>query len=257
MSGAEPLAVLGAISSVITIIETSKEVYDAAKDARGLHESFRKASDHVSIILSTLHQAKSIQEQAVRVYEKSNDVEQKRKIEEESRAVEPIMSRCKTNAESLSNIFATIALTKDMSRMRRYAIAIESSMPSKKWKVQSLMRETMEGLQLLHTYHSFSTMTTSKQLQSATQQSPTRNPISDGYANHPTFHEGLRRADDGRLAVSRKQMEHKDFKATESPGEESLSRNENPHNVWMNASGTKVMNQVGAQTVHGTQNFTL
>jgi hypothetical protein len=57
MSGAELLAVLGVISSVITIIETPKEVYDVARDAKGLHKSFRKASDNVSIILSTLYQA--------------------------------------------------------------------------------------------------------------------------------------------------------------------------------------------------------
>jgi hypothetical protein len=37
----------------------------------------------------------------------------------------------------------------------------------------------------------------------------------------------------------------------------SSSLDKNPHNVWMNASGTKVMNQIGAQTVHGNHNFTL
>jgi hypothetical protein len=258
MSGAEPMAVLGAISSVIAIIETSKEVYDAAKNAKGLHESFRKTSDNVSIILSTLYQAKLVQEQAVRAHEESEDVEQKLEIEQESRAVEPIMNLCKTNAEVLSNIFATVAPNKDISRIRRYANAIENSMPSKKRKVQSLMRETMEGLQLLHTYHSFSTMTTTKQLQAATKQLSTNPVVSDGGVNRRPFHQQSRTMDDHRsFAMQPKQTGRRDFGTTKSSSEGSLSLDKKTHNVWVNASGTKVMNQIGAQTVHGSQNFTL
>ena len=255
MSGAEPLAVLGAISSVIAIIETSKEVYDAAKDAKGLHASFRKASDNVSTILSTLYQAKMVQEQAVRAHEQSDDVEKRLKIEEESRAVEPIMNLCKTNAEALSDIFATITPNKETSRMRRYANAIDNSMPGKKRKVQSLMRETLEGLQLLHTYHSFNTMTTIQQLQTAAKQLSTKSSVSDG--NTRACRQDSRTTGAGNVAMQPKRVECKDAEEDRNLGEGSSSLDKNSHNVWMNASGTKVMNQIGAQTVHGNQNFTL
>jgi hypothetical protein len=100
-------------------------------------------------------------------------------------------------------------------------------------------------------------MTTTKQLQAATQQFPTRIPILDGDVSRPTFHKELRRVDDSCLVMTLKQIRRRDFKATESPGEESLSLNKDPHNVWMNASGTKVTNQIGAQTMYSSQNFTL
>ena len=257
MSGAEPMAILGAISAVIAIFETSKEVYDAVKDAKGLHESFRKASDNVAIILSTLYQARLVQEQAIKAYRESDGVAQKMGIEEESRAVKPIMNLCKTNAEALSHIFTSIARSRETSWMGRYANAIGNSMPSKKRKVQSLMRETMESLQLLHTYHSFSTMTTMGQLQAATKQLPTQLSVSEGVANRQPFRQGPRRTHDASFVTRPNDNGCMDSEATNSPREEPMTLDQDSHNVWMNASGTKVSNQIGTQTVYGSQNFTL
>lgn len=45
MSGAEVIAVLGVISSVIAIVDGTKKVYDAASDAHGLPEAFREVAD--------------------------------------------------------------------------------------------------------------------------------------------------------------------------------------------------------------------
>lgn len=257
MSGAEPMAILGAISAVIAIFETSKEVYDAAKDTKGLHESFRKASDNVAIILSTLYQARLVQEQAVKAYRESDGVAQRLGIQEESRAVKPIMNLCKTNAEALSDIFTSIAPSRETSRMRRYANAIGNSMPSKKRKVQSLMRETMESLQLLHTYHSFSAMTTMGELQAATKQLPTQLSVSEGVANCQPSCQGSGRTDDASFVTRPTENGCMDSEATNIPRQGPITLDKDSHNVWMNAGGTKVMNQIGAQTVHGSQNFTL
>jgi hypothetical protein len=261
MSGAEPLAILGAISAIIALFETSKRVYDAAKDARGPHESFRKASDNVAIILSTLYQARLVQEQTVKAYESSpsstsNATAQKQHIESESRAIAPIMNLCKTNAEALSEIFTGIFVQQEKaSRMRRYASALGNSMPSKKRRVQTLMRETMEGLQLLHTYHSFSAMKTMGQLQAATRSLPvsTSSSVSDGSPHQG----GLRGMADVSLGTRLERGGGVDPDAANSQREGSVTLDEKTHNVWMNASGTKVMNQTGAQTVHGDQNVTL
>jgi hypothetical protein len=268
MSGAEPLAILGAISAIIALFETSKRVYDAAKDAKGLHESFRKASDNVAIILSTLYQARLVQEQTVKAYESSPSsssssvaAAQKQHIESESRAIAPIMNLCKTNAEALSEIFTSIFIQQEKaSRIRRYASALGNSMPSKKRRVQTLMRETMEGLQLLHTYHSFSAMTTMGQLQAATRSLPvsTTSSTPDGVAEcQSPPQQGTRVMGDARLGMRSKQDHGVDPDGAKNTREGSVTLDESSHNVWMNASGTKVMNQIGAQTVHGDQNVTL
>jgi hypothetical protein len=60
MPGAEAIAVLGIISSAISLIEASQEIYDAATNAQGLHEAFRKVAENIPLVLDTLHDAKQI-----------------------------------------------------------------------------------------------------------------------------------------------------------------------------------------------------
>ena len=64
MSGAEPIALVGLIASIITIIETSRELYDAASNAKGLHEAFRAVSKNIPLVLNILRDCKRAQEQA-------------------------------------------------------------------------------------------------------------------------------------------------------------------------------------------------
>lgn len=45
MSGAEGIAVLGVIASIITIIDGTKKVYDAATNPQGLPEAFREVAN--------------------------------------------------------------------------------------------------------------------------------------------------------------------------------------------------------------------
>jgi len=69
------------------------------------------------------------------VYEQLDDIKKRLKIEEESYTIELIINLCKTNIEVLSDIFATITLNKETSRIRRYINVIDNSIPSKKRKV--------------------------------------------------------------------------------------------------------------------------
>jgi hypothetical protein len=258
MSGAEPLAVLGAISSVIAIVEASKEIYEAARNLQGLHETFRKVSDNIPIILSTLHQAELLQKQAVEAHKESNDAARKHIIEEESRAVEPIMSLCRTNAETLSGIFASIIPNHKASQVRRYANAVRNSMPGKKQKVQHILRETLESLQLLHTYHSFNTMTTMGQLQVATRQFSGSLPPLEVAANHLPVKQQTRTTNTNvEPTVQPIYGRWSDSEAIKSNCEKTKAPDKGVRNVWTNADGTRVMNQIATQTVYGGQNFTL
>ena len=152
MSGAEALAVLGVISSVISIVETCQKISEAAKDARGLHETFRKASEYIPLILDTLREARKVQEQATVNYVNTNDVALKHAIEDTSRAVEPILQCCKANVEALRDIFEKLIPDAKASRFGRYSKPVHTVMPGKKVKVKQLMKEILGELQMLHTH---------------------------------------------------------------------------------------------------------
>jgi len=61
MSGAEAALVLGLISSAIAIIDASQKIYDAAKDASGLHKAFKKVAENIPLVLDTLKAAEKAQ----------------------------------------------------------------------------------------------------------------------------------------------------------------------------------------------------
>lgn len=64
MSGAEAIGIVGLIASVISIIKTSRDLYDAANSAKGLHEAFRAVSQNIPLVLDILRDCKRAQEQA-------------------------------------------------------------------------------------------------------------------------------------------------------------------------------------------------
>jgi hypothetical protein len=57
MSSAEAAFVVGLISGVISIIEATKTVYDAAKDAKGQPEAFRQVAARLPLVIEILHSA--------------------------------------------------------------------------------------------------------------------------------------------------------------------------------------------------------
>ena len=58
MSSAEAGFVVGLILGVISIIEATKTVYDAAKDAKGQPEAFRQVAARLPLVIEILHSAK-------------------------------------------------------------------------------------------------------------------------------------------------------------------------------------------------------
>jgi hypothetical protein len=62
MSGAEAAAVVGLIASIITVVETSKKLYDASHDVKGLHEAFRDVAQNIPLVLDILRDCQAIQQ---------------------------------------------------------------------------------------------------------------------------------------------------------------------------------------------------
>jgi hypothetical protein len=105
MSGAEAITVLGLISSVVAIIETSRDLYDAASSVEGLYEAFRAVSQNIPLILNILRNYKKVQEQIDRDYSLISDADQRHDIEESSKAIKPLNKTCQENAKRLQEIF--------------------------------------------------------------------------------------------------------------------------------------------------------
>jgi hypothetical protein len=108
MSGVEVITVLGLISSVITIIETSRNIYDAASSAEGLHEAFRAVSRNILLVLNILYDCKKVQEQVDKEYSLTVDEDLERDVEESNKAAEPSILACRENAKQLQEIFQKV-----------------------------------------------------------------------------------------------------------------------------------------------------
>jgi N-terminal domain on NACHT_NTPase and P-loop NTPases len=90
MSGAEAGFIVGLISGVISIIKSSKTVYDATKDTKGQPEAFRQVAARLPLATEILHSAK----------ERTQTLAQE--------ALEPLLKSCKAKAENLKNIFQKV-----------------------------------------------------------------------------------------------------------------------------------------------------
>jgi hypothetical protein len=193
MSGAEVITVLGLISSVITIIETSRDIYDAASSAEGLHEAFRAVSQNIPLVLNILRDCRKVQEQVDKEYSLTVDENLKRDIEESNKAVEPLVLACQENAKRLQEIFQKVVPEDDASWIERYKKAARAVLPGKKRKVEDLMKEILEKLQLLHTSRFFKSENEqknekkSKELETAISQLSELSsslPENEGQYNH-------------------------------------------------------------------------
>lgn len=180
MSGAEAMAVLGTIAAAIAIIQASERVYDAARNASGLHEAFRKVAENMPIVLDTLQHAEQ-------VFQPPDDGAQRDALEQAAKAAEPIMTTCEDNVRQLRDIFERVVPGGEAGRRERYLKALQSAMPGKKRKVEELMKEILEKLQLLHTNQFFKDSTRSGQLSQALEelaQVPSSLPEPDGRYHH-------------------------------------------------------------------------
>ncbi|KAK7177915.1 hypothetical protein PSPO01_16039 [Paraphaeosphaeria sporulosa] len=137
MSGAEALAVLGAISAVISIIGATKQVYDTASDQNGLRQE-AMMKDNVD--------------------------------EGSCKAMKPIIAACGDKAGALQKIFNRALPNPTASRAERYWNAVKTS--GKGDRVELLMKGMLEDVQLLASDYVVQTATQSdmEELSAAIQE---------------------------------------------------------------------------------------
>jgi hypothetical protein len=132
MSGAEAAFVVGLISGVISIIEATKTVYDAAKDAKGQPEAFRQVAARLPVVIEILRSAK----------EKAQTLD-----ETTQEALEPTLESCKAKAENLKKIFQKVIRKDDDKWYDRYKKALGTL--GKGDKVECLMEGILKDIQVL------------------------------------------------------------------------------------------------------------
>jgi len=141
MSGAEALAVLGAISAVISIVDGIKQVYDAASDPKGLPPAFKEVANRMPLVKNTLQAA----ENGIKA---DNDA---------AKGMKTVVDACETKAEKLADIFRKVLPEPDASRMEHYLKALRG-LP-KGSRVELLMKGILEDIQLLASNHGMKTVT--------------------------------------------------------------------------------------------------
>jgi hypothetical protein len=155
MSGAEAAFVVGLISSVISIIEATKTVYDAAKDAKGQPEAFRQVAARLPLVTAILHKAK----------ERTQTLD-----EMAQEALEPTLESCKTKAEKLEKMFRKVIRTDDDKWYDRYKKAVGTL--GKQGRVEGLMEGILKDIQVLACERLMGTATDSqvKEIEAAIKQ---------------------------------------------------------------------------------------
>ena len=132
MSGAEAGFVVGLISGVISLIEATKTVYDAAKDARGQPETFRQVATRLPLVIEILRGA---EKRAQALDETAQE------------ALEHIVKSCKVKAEKLQEIFQKVIRKDDDKWYDRYKKALGTL--GKGDKVECLMKGILKDIQVL------------------------------------------------------------------------------------------------------------
>jgi hypothetical protein len=148
MSGAEAVLVLGVISSIISIVDGIKQVYDAATDAKGLPEAFREVDARLPIIQNILNSAqRHISEGLVN--------------EDSCKGVKSVVSACEKKTQRLDEIFHKVIAVDGATDLKRYYKAVTAY--GKGNEVEKLMQGILEDIQLLSCAHGLKTATEAQQ----------------------------------------------------------------------------------------------
>ncbi len=130
MSGAEAIAVLGLISSIVDIIDEIKKVYDAATDAKGLPEAFREVAGRLPIIVNILDTAR---------------LDVRDKDEASCKGVKPVVEACKRKAQTLKELFDRVLPADGAGTVERYWKAVKAL--GKGNEVEQLMKGMLVDVQ--------------------------------------------------------------------------------------------------------------
>ena len=149
MSGAEVIAVLGVISSIISIVEGTKKIYDAATDVHGLPQAFREVAGRLPIVETTLDSTKHIVEK-----NDNND---------SCKGVKHIVEACEEKAKKLEELFRKALPADGTSGLKRYYKAATTW--GKGNEVETLMKGMLEDVQLLACERGMKTATEAQQEQ--------------------------------------------------------------------------------------------
>jgi N-terminal domain on NACHT_NTPase and P-loop NTPases len=148
MSGTEVIAVLGVISSIIAIVDGTKQVYDAATNVQGLPEAFREVAGRLPIVTNILGSAKQ-------QFDKGH-------INEEScKGVKQVIEACEKKAKKLNDLFHKAIPADGASDLKRYYKAVKAC--GKGNEVENLMKGILEDVQLLACEHGIKTATKAQQ----------------------------------------------------------------------------------------------
>lgn len=150
MPGTEAIIVLGAISSIIAIVNTTKQVYDAAKDAQGLPEAFREVAGRLPIVENILNSAKQY-------------IDEGKADEDSCEGVKPVVEACEKKAKKLDELFHQAIPANGVSGLKRYYKAVKAC--GKGNEVENLMKGILEDVQLLACEHGMKTATADEQEQ--------------------------------------------------------------------------------------------
>ena len=150
MSGIEAIAVLGVISSVISIIDGTKQVYDAATNAQGLPEAFREVAGRLPIIENILSSTQQ------RIHRGDVDVNS-------CQGVKHIIEACEKKAKKLDDLFHKAIPANNTSDLKRYCKAVKAY--GKGNEVENLMKGILEDVQLLACERGVKTATETQQEQ--------------------------------------------------------------------------------------------
>ena len=167
MSGAEAIATLGVISSIISIVDGTKQVYDAASSTQGLPEAFREVAERLPIVHDILGSAKRY-------------IEERRADEGSCKGAKGVVESCEKKARKLEELFEKVIPADGASRREKYLSAVKTL--GKGSRVETLMKGMLEDIQLLATKHSMV-------METDTQQNEVAKAIEAVEALPPSFPE--------------------------------------------------------------------
>jgi hypothetical protein len=150
MSGVEAVAVLGVISSIISILDGARQVYDAATDVHGLPEAFREIAGRLPIVTNILGLAKQ-------------HIDTGNVSEASCQGVKRVVEACEKKAEKLDELFHKALPADGASGLKRYYKAVKSY--GRGNEVEILMKGMLEDLQLVACEHGMKTATRGEQEQ--------------------------------------------------------------------------------------------
>lgn len=174
MSGVgEAGLILGMISSIITIIDTTKQVYDAIEDDAGLPANFKKSSTKLPLISKLLKDAEryvnSVADESIKA------------------AFTPTLEDCKVQATHLQELFEKVMPVEGDSRWNRYVKAARTI--GKGGCVESLIAAILDDLQLLATrFPEVTTPSAKEQLAEAIEEVTRMEPsLPEGFEQLPAY----------------------------------------------------------------------